>query len=41
MLSKQLADIIATGKVSHAWLLTGEESVLQEQAQQLAQALLC
>lgn len=40
-IDKKLADIIATGKVSHAWLLTGEENILREQAQALAQALLC
>lgn len=41
MLDKQLADIIATGKISHSWLITGEEKLLLEQAQLLAQALLC
>lgn len=41
MLNQQLASIIATGKVSHAWLLTGEDNTVREQAQSLAQALLC
>ena len=41
MLNQKLADIIATGKISHSWLLTGEESVIREQALCLAQALLC
>ena len=41
MLESKLAKIIATGKFSHAWLLTGEDEVVTEQAQALAQALLC
>lgn len=41
MLDKHLADIIATGKISHSWLLTGEENTVSEQAKNLARALLC
>ena len=41
MLDKRLADMIATGKISHSWLLTGEEEILLDQAKDLAAALLC
>ncbi|MGI5825172.1 MAG: hypothetical protein ACOX7J_06325, partial [Bacillota bacterium] len=41
MLDKRLADIIATGKISHSWLLTGKEEILPAQAKELAAALLC
>ena len=41
MLERKLADIIATGKISHSWLLTGNEDILLEQAKELAAALLC
>ena len=36
-----LAKAVASGQVSHSWLLTGNETVLEEQALSLAQALLC
>ena len=41
MLERKLADIIATGRISHSWLLTGDEDILLEQAKELAAALLC
>ena len=41
MLYDKLAGIVASGKISHAWLLTGRPEQALEQAVQLAQALLC
>lgn len=41
MLYDKLAGIVASGKISHAWLLTGRTEQTLEQAVQLAQALLC
>ncbi len=41
MLYDKLAGIVAAGKISHAWLLTGRPEQTLEQAVQLAQALLC
>ncbi len=41
MLVPQLAEAIAKEKISHSWLLTGADDLLLEQAQGLAQALLC
>ncbi len=41
MLYDKLAGIVASGKISHAWLLTGRPEQTLEQAVQLAQALLC
>ena len=41
MLYAKLADIVASGRISHAWLLTGRPEQTLEQAVQLAKALLC
>ncbi len=41
MLYDKLAGIVASGRISHAWLLTGRPEQTLEQAVQLAQALLC
>lgn len=41
MLDRHLANIVATGKISHSWLLTGDENILLEQAKELAASLLC
>ena len=36
-----LTKAVASGQISHAWLLTGNTGILTEQAMSLAQALLC
>jgi len=41
MLYEKLAHIIAAGRISHAWLLTGRSEQTLEQAILLAKALLC
>ena len=41
MLAQPLAQRLAQGKVSHAWLLTGPEPELAKQAETFAQGLLC
>ena len=41
MLYDRLAGIVAAGRISHAWLLTGRPEQALEQAVLLAQALLC
>lgn len=41
MLYEKLANIIQSGHISHAWLLTGQAEQTLEQAVFLAQALLC
>lgn len=41
MLYGRLAAIMATGRINHAWLLTGRPEQVLEQAVQLAKALLC
>ncbi|MBQ2888516.1 MAG: hypothetical protein IJE29_06330 [Firmicutes bacterium] len=41
MLYAKLAEIVASGRISHAWLLTGRPEQTLEQAVQLAKALLC
>ncbi len=41
MLYDRLAAIVAAGKISHAWLLTGRPEQTLEQAVLLAEALLC
>ncbi len=41
MLYDKLAAIVASGKISHAWLLTGRPEQTLEQAVELARALLC
>lgn len=41
MLYDKLAEIMAAGLISHAWLLTGRPEQALEQAVQLAKALLC
>lgn len=41
MLYEKLANIMAAGRISHAWLLTGRQEQVLEQAVMLAKALLC
>lgn len=41
MLYERLARTVASGRISHAWLLTGRQEQTLEQAVQLAKALLC
>lgn len=41
MLYEKLAAIMAAGRISHAWLLTGRPEQTLEQSVLLAKALLC
>jgi DNA polymerase III delta' subunit len=41
MLAEKIAAVIKSGKISHAWLLTGEGAYIKEQALVFGQALLC